>query len=247
MSPDDVIRAVDHSYRQAVLQVLREDQLTYSRLFATVEPEGSGRGRFNYHLKVLREAGLVEVAENLYRLTSRGEAALALLEEVLEARQGPPRWRLSDTIAGSLFGLGVLGLTVLVALLGNVDDPSGLLLPFLLVGSPFLIFLVVLHNFDGVPLSSARGVSYFIRGALIVYLLPAYVLLVHFLTLAFPILAGPPVVETTVYPGGGRSTYTWYWLPWLYLIPIVLVWLSVLSREREWGIWRWFAARTRPA
>ncbi len=42
MSPDDVIRAVDHSYRQAVLQVLREDQLTYSRLFATVEPEVAG-------------------------------------------------------------------------------------------------------------------------------------------------------------------------------------------------------------
>ncbi|MEE9237916.1 MAG: hypothetical protein V3U52_09045, partial [Thermoplasmata archaeon] len=48
------------------------------------EPEGNGRGRFNYHLKVLRKAGLIEVDQSTYRLTPRGSAVLTLLEEVME-------------------------------------------------------------------------------------------------------------------------------------------------------------------
>lgn len=246
MPSDDVVRALDHAYRQSILRALRKGPTTYSRLFAAVEPEGSGRGRFNYHVKILREAGLVAVDEDLYRLTSQGDAALVLLEDDLGKAQPRDHWRLSDTVAGSLFGLGVMGLTGLLFVIMRPSDPTASLLPFLLVGSPFLIFLVVLHALDGFPLSSPTGVGHFIRGAVISYLWIPYALLIVQLVSSFPPLAGPPIVQRTVHPGGGTSIAQLYWLPWIYLVLPLVPWLWSVAREREWGLWRWVTARFRP-
>ncbi len=221
--------------------------MTYSDLFVGVEPEGSGRGRFNYHLKLLREADLVEVDENQYRLTPRGEAAAVLLEEGLEALKPQKRWRLSDTVTGSLFGLAFIGFTTLIAILMNVQKPIDLVTPILAVGSPFLVLLILVHRFDGLLLSSPTKVSYFVRGAIIVYSLVVFIVLTTLLFEAMPFLAGPHiVVYREVYPGGS-STMSMQLLVWLYLSPFVIAWLWVFGKEREWGLWRWFAAKSRLA
>ncbi len=204
--------------------------MTYSDLFANVEPEGAGRGRFNYHLKLLREADLVEVDENLYRLTSRGEAATILLEEGLGAPKPQKRWKLSDTITGSFFGLAFIGFTALVAILMQAQTPRDLVTPILAVGPPFLVVLIVVHGLDGFLLSSPTKVSYFFGGAVTVYSLFVISILLSLFFQANPSLAADPDPNR---------------LAWLYLTPFVVAWLWVFGREREWGIWRWFATRLR--
>jgi hypothetical protein len=207
--------------------------MTYSDLFVNVEPEGAGRGRFNYHLKLLREADLVEVDENLYRLTPRGKAAAVLLEKGLESPKPQKRWKLSDTVTGSLFGLAFIGITTLIAILVNVQKPGDLVIPVLAVGSPFLALLVLVHRHDGLFLTSPTKVSYFVRGALIVYSVFVFIILLNLLFQAMPFLAGPNfVVYSDVYPGGS-STMSMQLLPWLYLTPFLAAWLWVLGKERE--------------
>lgn len=84
--------------------------MTYSQLFASMEPRGGGRGRFNYHLKVLREAGVIQVQESHYGLSETGEAAVSFLEEV--NRESNPRGWLNvpRRHVGPLLGFSILGL-----------------------------------------------------------------------------------------------------------------------------------------
>lgn len=53
--------------------------MTYSDLFSRLEPDGGERAGFNYHLRSLRKADLVQLADSLYGLTPEGEAALVWL------------------------------------------------------------------------------------------------------------------------------------------------------------------------
>ena len=80
----DAIRALSHPYRESILKVLEEGRTTYSDLFTHLEPNGGDRGRFNYHLRSLRNADLVQLEDSQYRLTDRGKAALILLKGVSE-------------------------------------------------------------------------------------------------------------------------------------------------------------------
>ncbi len=91
VSRGDAIRALDHPYRQRVLKVLEKGRTTYSDLFTHLEPNGGDRGRFNYHLRSLRNADLVRLTDSLYGLTPRGEAALVLLRDVSEGSEARPR------------------------------------------------------------------------------------------------------------------------------------------------------------
>ncbi len=74
MAKGDVFHALKHAYRQNILRTLRRRPRTYSTLLAKVEPDGEGTGSFNYHLKVLKDAGLVEVDDGLYRTTPSGSS-----------------------------------------------------------------------------------------------------------------------------------------------------------------------------
>ncbi len=116
MPADSVIRAVDHPYRRNILHILARGSLTYSQLFASMEPRGGGRGRFNYHLKVLRESGLIQAQDNHYGLTGSGEAAVAFLEEV--NRDSGPRARLNipRRHIGPLLAFSILGLAAVLLL-----------------------------------------------------------------------------------------------------------------------------------
>ncbi len=125
MPADSVIRAVDHPYRRNILHILARGSLTYSQLFASMEPRGGGRGRFNYHLKVLREASLVVVQESEYGLTGTGGAAVTFLEEVNQGSHQPARLNISRRDFIPLLGLSVLILAlalVLSVVLGPIQD-----------------------------------------------------------------------------------------------------------------------------
>ncbi len=94
MPDGDTVRALDHPYRRTILRLLQSGRMTYSDLFSRLEPNGGERARFNYHLRSLRNADLVQLTDSLYGLTPRGEAALVLLREVSE-RSGArhrPKW-----------------------------------------------------------------------------------------------------------------------------------------------------------
>ncbi len=110
MPADGVIRAVDHPYRRNILHILSRGSLTYSQLFASMEPRGGGRGRFNYHLKLLREAGLIQSQENHYGLTEIGEAAVSFLEGVSKHSNARVRLNIPRRHIGPLLGFSILGL-----------------------------------------------------------------------------------------------------------------------------------------
>ncbi len=60
---------------------------TYSDLFGRLEPNGGERARFNYHLRSLRNADLVQLEDSQYRLTERGKAGLIFLHGLLERHE----------------------------------------------------------------------------------------------------------------------------------------------------------------
>lgn len=130
MAAEGVIRAVDHPYRRNILHILARGALTYSQLFASMEPRGGGRGRFNYHLKVLREAGLIQAQENHYGLTEVGEAAVSFLEGVNANSDPRGRLKISRYHVGPLLGFSILGLAS-VFLLWSVLAPVANVSPVL--------------------------------------------------------------------------------------------------------------------
>ena len=111
-----MIRALGHSHRHKILQTLEKEPMAYSNLLAKVEPESKGRGRFNYHLKVLKDAGLIDIAGAQYRLTPSGAVAAQLLIQASKKVVPPPRRRTQLTIIGSLIGVGGIGLLLLLSM-----------------------------------------------------------------------------------------------------------------------------------
>lgn len=102
--------------------------MTYSQLFSRVEEQGRGRGRFNYHLNVLRRAGLVRLEDGAYSLLPAGEAGLILLEEGLSenAKEAAGISRRSLLkLAALAAGAGFVGGSI-PALVGYLSSPSPL-------------------------------------------------------------------------------------------------------------------------
>ena len=112
-----MLRALGHSHRQKILRNLEKEPMAYSHLLARVEPERKGRGRFNYHLKVLRDARLIKVAGAQYRLTSSGAAAAQFLMQASKKVVPAPRRRTQLTIIGALIGVGGIGLLLLLSVI----------------------------------------------------------------------------------------------------------------------------------
>ncbi|MFQ5919951.1 MAG: winged helix-turn-helix domain-containing protein, partial [Thermoplasmata archaeon] len=111
-----LIRVLGHYHRHKILRTLEKEPMPYSHLLAKVEPESKGRGRFNYHLKVLKDAGLIDIAGAQYRLTPSGAVAAQLLIQASKKVVPPPRRRTQLTIIGSLIGIGGVGLLLLLSI-----------------------------------------------------------------------------------------------------------------------------------
>lgn len=157
-----------------MLRVLRLGPTTYSDLLNHLDPTGAARGRFNYHLKLLREADLVQVEETRYRLTPRGEAALTLLKGVSEdyepsdkvmenRREGHGRATLVAKVLRSRMG-------VTLGLVGGIVAVVGSLSPW-----------VTQWYLSIIPLNSLTGLQVGLGGVLTLTFV-----LIGLLALAFP-------------------------------------------------------------
>jgi len=80
-----ILRALAHPMRARILEVLWEELLTFSWIMRRLDLNPKyDAGSFGFHLKVLKEAGLVEVDPDLprYRLTDLGRYAYTLVSQL---------------------------------------------------------------------------------------------------------------------------------------------------------------------
>lgn len=121
----DVISALDHPYRQDILRVLYKGRTAYSDLFNHLEPNGGERGRFNYHLRSLRNADLVQLEDSQYRLTERGKAALILLRGVSDHPEFNPGAREKSPKRDAGRTLGARSISRIRAGFASLRGPDG--------------------------------------------------------------------------------------------------------------------------
>ncbi|MFX1566658.1 MAG: winged helix-turn-helix domain-containing protein [Promethearchaeota archaeon] len=79
-----VLKALSNSTRRVILkQIVVRQGATYTELMALLglDPDLESGG-FNYHLKELAVAGLIERTNGFYRITDLGEKALVLIDQV---------------------------------------------------------------------------------------------------------------------------------------------------------------------
>lgn len=75
------LKALANEHRIQLLRALEQGPKTYSDLLVQLRWDlGRDRGKFTYHLNLLREAGLVEQRDGFYHLTLTGEAAMRAFE-----------------------------------------------------------------------------------------------------------------------------------------------------------------------
>ncbi len=114
------LHALANPIRIRILKSLRQGSKTYSDIMRVLELDlERDRGKFTYHLNLLREAKVIEEEGGLYHLTNLGGRALAASEMPESNREGIPPGAKSDidtarglTLAAMLV-VGVLGFLVL--------------------------------------------------------------------------------------------------------------------------------------
>jgi len=80
-----VYTVLGNETRLHILKELKEKALTYTRLMKDLDMDVErDRGKFTYHLNVLKDSGLIKQESDMYRITEEGEAALASVEEKAE-------------------------------------------------------------------------------------------------------------------------------------------------------------------
>lgn len=85
-----ILKAVSNEHRVRALRALEEGSKTYSDLMVRLQFDvEKDRGKFTYHLNLLRETGLIQRHDGLYGLTRAGREAM----ETLASKQpiGQPR------------------------------------------------------------------------------------------------------------------------------------------------------------
>jgi DNA-binding transcriptional ArsR family regulator len=81
---ESVLKALSNSTRRVILkQIVARGGATYTELMALLglDPDLESGG-FNYHLKELTAAGLLERSNGVYRITDLGEKALVLIDQI---------------------------------------------------------------------------------------------------------------------------------------------------------------------
>lgn len=80
-----VHKALGNETRLHILEELKEKPLIYTHLMKNLGMDvGRDRGKFTYHLNILKDSGLIKQEGDMYRITERGEAALASVKEKAE-------------------------------------------------------------------------------------------------------------------------------------------------------------------
>ena len=168
ISPDseDVLKALSSSTRRTIMKKISEGgSATYTEIMQVLGLDPSlESGRFNYHLKELSEAGLIERINGEYRITDTGTSALILVDRITRESKGEakidrfgvlsaamsmsPRTELTlfASQMGLMFGsiISVMGLAILaVSDLLTIGYMSPMLLIPLFIGCPLAIISFV--------------------------------------------------------------------------------------------------------
>ncbi len=139
-----ILKALSNEHRIRLLRVLEKGAKTYSDLMVHLhlDPERD-RGKFTYHLNLLREVGLIQQQDGFYRLSKSGLAVMETLE-VSEPRVGQrPRFLAYFRGLGSVRRLIVAflfigaGLYLALATVAFLDWTNG-------IENSFLVGLVTL-------------------------------------------------------------------------------------------------------
>jgi len=82
--PENVLKALSSSARRTIMrQISEKGSATYTEIMHVLNLDPSlMSGTFNYHLKELNEAGLIERIGGEYRITDLGKRALILVDQV---------------------------------------------------------------------------------------------------------------------------------------------------------------------
>lgn len=122
-----VHKVLGNKTRLHILKELKEKALTYTRLMKDLDMDVErDRGKFTYHLNVLKDSGLIKQEDDMYRITEQGEAALASVEEraeiVVHRSIKPPLGGLLLLLGGLLDILIVLAVPVTVSTVMSVNE-----------------------------------------------------------------------------------------------------------------------------
>ncbi|MDF1537932.1 MAG: helix-turn-helix domain-containing protein [Candidatus Thorarchaeota archaeon] len=81
---ENVLKALSSSTRRTIMrQVSEKGSATYTEIMHVLGLDPSlMSGKFNYHLKELNEAGLIERVNSDYKITDLGKKALILVDQV---------------------------------------------------------------------------------------------------------------------------------------------------------------------
>jgi DNA-binding transcriptional ArsR family regulator len=81
---EDVLKALSSSTRRTIMkQISEKGSATYTEIMNVLNLDPSlMSGKFNYHLKELNEAGLIEKTNGEYNITDLGQRALILVDQV---------------------------------------------------------------------------------------------------------------------------------------------------------------------
>jgi len=163
---EEVLKALSSSTRRTIMrQISEKGSASYTEIMQVLGLDPSlESGRFNYHLKELSEAGLIERINGEYRITDTGKSALILVDQVTRESKGEakvdrfgvlsaamsmsPRTELTlfASQMGFMFGSMVSILTFALLAINNALTP-GLILPMLFlplfIGFPIAIISIV--------------------------------------------------------------------------------------------------------
>lgn len=149
----EIRRALANETRLHILKGLKNKPQTYTNLMVSIGMDvDRDRGKFTYHVNLLKDVKLIDQEGDFYRITKQGEGALVTTEKVetIRVRKHTAAWYVVPLLLGIIGG--IIGYIVI-----KDDDPKmaknllilGTLMTFLIPGGiGFLIKFVsaLLHS-----------------------------------------------------------------------------------------------------
>ena len=143
----EILRALANETRLRILKELKEKPQIYTDLMVNVGMDVErDRGKFTYHLNLLKDAKVIDQEGDFYRITKQGEEALVTVGklEMIRVRKRTMVWYIVPLLLG--IAGGIIGYLVV-----KDDDPKmaknllilGILLTFLLPGAIVFLWIIL--------------------------------------------------------------------------------------------------------
>ena len=143
----EILRALTNETRLHILKEIKEKPQIYTDLMVNVGMDiEKDRGKFTYHLNLLKDAKVIDQKGDFYRITKQGEEALVTVGklEMIRVRKRTMVWYIVPFLIG--IAGGIIGYLVV-----KDDDPKlaknllilGILLTFLLPGAIIFLWIIL--------------------------------------------------------------------------------------------------------